>query len=52
MWEVPSDDFTVRIDNGRARSAGLLLANDLYYPLSSLDPALLVEHARNGQLIL
>jgi hypothetical protein len=52
VWPVPSDLFRVQIVNGRAQSAGLLLKKDLYYPLSSLDPALLLRHARNGQLIL
>jgi hypothetical protein len=39
--------FDVQIINGQARSRDLPLATDLYYPLSSLDPRLLL--AQSGQ---
>jgi hypothetical protein len=52
-WEpvsrVPFDRFTVQIIDGQSRSRGLLLSGDLYYPLSSRDPRLLLKHLAYGQ---
>jgi hypothetical protein len=52
LWSSPFSSFKVKITAGRAVSDGLLLSSDLYYPLSSLDPRLLLEQYDNGELIL
>jgi hypothetical protein len=47
-----SGSFEVKITDGRAQSKGLLmLPDDLYYSLSSLDPRLLAEQISNREYI-